>query len=76
MVRVRVAAGSPFTYQIATVNAATAYTSTLLPDGLQLNHTSGVISGTPTATGVYKVVLEASNSSGASSAELAVTVYP
>lgn len=73
--RVSGTVGSPFTYQIATINTATAYTATILPDGLQLS-TSGVISGTPTTPGVYKVVLKASNSAGDSSAELAVTINP
>lgn len=58
---------SPFTYQITATETPTSYAASNLPPGLAVNTTTGLISGTPTTTGVYNVTLTASNSSGSSS---------
>jgi len=67
----------PFSYQISTDAVATSYAvaSGTLPNGLSLNTTTGIISGTPTATGSATVGLTATNASGTgAAANLTITV--
>ncbi|MCX8494973.1 MAG: putative Ig domain-containing protein [Akkermansiaceae bacterium] len=66
-----------FSYQISTDAVATSYAvaSGTLPNGLSLNTTTGIISGTPTATGSATVGLTATNASGTgAAANLTITV--
>ena len=56
--------GSAFSYQASASNSPTSYGASGLPAGLTLNPTSGLISGTPTTSGVYRATLTASNASG------------
>jgi len=63
-----------FSYQIAATNSPTSYNATGLPAGLSINTKTGLISGTPTTTGVYTVTLDATNSSGTGTATLTITV--
>src|SRR5205085_5965852 len=53
--------GSPFSYQITANNNPVSYNATDLPQGLTVNTTTGLISGTPTATGVFPVTISATN---------------
>ncbi len=68
----------PFTYTFtATGNPAPTFslTSGSLPNGLSLNSSTGVLSGTPTTSGVYSFTVSASNTSGSvSSGSLSMTV--
>jgi len=57
--------GAAFTYQITANNNPTSYSATGLPPGLSINTTTGLISGTPTAPGIYPVTIGATNSGGA-----------
>ncbi len=66
--------GTPFSYQISATNSPTSFGATGLPSGLTVNTTSGLISGTPTAAGTSSVTLSATNSGGAGSASLNLTV--
>jgi hypothetical protein len=62
---------------ITATNSPTSFSATGLPAGISINTTSGVISGTPTATGTYSVTLSASNASGAGpSKQLNLVVNP
>jgi hypothetical protein len=67
--------GSPFTYQITATNSPTGYGASGLPSGLTVN-SSGLISGTPTATGASNVSISATNAGGIGSATLALIVEP
>lgn len=68
------AVGTPFTYAITATNAPTGYTATGLPAGLGIDSTSGLITGTPTAAGVFEVAIGATNSTASATATLALTI--
>ena len=63
-----------FTYQIQANNSPTSYGASGLPEGLSVNTTTGVISGTPTTPGSYTVGLTASNATGDGTATLTINV--
>lgn len=58
----------------ATSAVSVTYGATGLPAGLSINSTSGVISGTPTATGTSNVALTATNSGGTTNVTLPLVV--
>jgi DNA/RNA endonuclease G (NUC1) len=63
-----------FTYQIQANNSPTSYAASGLPEGVSVNTTTGVISGTPTTPGSYTVGLTASNAGGDGTATLTINV--
>ncbi len=64
----------PFTYTITATGSPTSFNATGLPSWLSLNSTTGVISGTPTATGTFTCTILASNPGATGSATLTITV--
>jgi len=64
----------PFSYQIEASNSPTSYIATPLPAGLSCDPLSGLITGTPTATGQVSVALTATNASGAGTATLVIVI--
>jgi hypothetical protein len=68
--------GIPFRYTIVSTGGTMplAYSAGSLPPGLSLDSTTGVISGTPTAAGMTKTLVTASNSVGSISATLTLTI--
>jgi hypothetical protein len=70
-----VTVGNPFSYQITATQSPTRFGATGLPAGLSVNTTSGLISGTPTATGTFPITLSASNGS-TGTGTLTLTVNP
>jgi len=69
--------GVDFCYQIAAVTTSpTGYTASGLPAGLSLNPSTGLISGTPTATGTSKVTISASYAGGTINDTLTIKVLP
>ena len=55
-------------------NTTTGYTASNLPPGLAIDGATGLITGTPTTTGIYTVVLTLTNSTGSSTALLTITI--
>jgi Domain of unknown function (DUF4082)/Putative Ig domain/Pectate lyase superfamily protein len=66
--------GSPFSYTITATNSPTSFNAAVLPPGLSVNSSTGIISGTPTAVGNSSVTLSATNTSGTGTAKLALTI--
>jgi WD40 repeat protein len=66
--------GGDFTYQIAASNHPYAFTATGLPAGLQLDPTTGLISGTAELSGSYIVQLTAQGATGNISATLTIEI--
>lgn len=56
--------GTSFSYSITASGNPTSFAATGLPAGLQLDSATGLISGVPTAVGVYTVTLSATSASG------------
>jgi hypothetical protein len=68
--------GSAFSYTITGSSAPTSFSATGLPAGFSINTSTGVISGTPTATSSTNVTIGATNASGTGTATLALTISP
>ncbi len=66
--------GSLFNYQIIASNSPTGYAATGLPEGLDVNETNGLITGTPAVTGNFNVGLSAANFAGNGGATLVLTI--
>ena len=67
--------GEPYSVQFETDRAATfAQAGGALPAGLGLEPATGVLSGTPTASGAYAFTIQAANVVGTSTAEFALDV--
>lgn len=66
--------GTAYTYTITATNTPTSFSATGLPPGLSLNTTTGIISGIPTTTGTFNVIIGASNVAGSDSETLVITI--
>ena len=66
--------GNNFTYTITATNGAATYSATGLPPGTTLNATSGVVSGTLTASGTFNMMVSATNGGGTGTLTVVVTV--
>lgn len=65
--------GTPFSYQITATNSPTVFLAVGLPAGLSAN-AAGLISGTPTVTGIFASKIVASNGVGVDVKALTITV--
>jgi len=66
----------PFNYQIKASNSPASYGSTDLPKGLRVSASTGLISGTPTASGTFAATISAINLGGTGSKTLTLTILP
>ena len=71
-----VAIGNNFTYQITASANSTSYSATGLPPGLELNTSTGLISGVPTISGTYLITVIARGPYGDASTRITVTFAP
>ena len=61
-------------YTITASDSPTSYSAAPLPTGLACNPSTGEISGTPTQTGFFTVIVSATNASGTGSSQFNLTV--
>jgi len=66
--------GVPFSYTLTATNTPTSFSVTGLPGFLTFNSTTGLLSGTATAIGIYNMTMSASNASGVDSQALVISV--
>ncbi|MFA6132482.1 MAG: PKD domain-containing protein [Phycisphaerae bacterium] len=66
--------GSPFSYQITALNSPTSFDAWNLPDGVSVNQTTGLLSGTP--SGIIRTKIKAINGVGFDIKELAISLAP
>jgi hypothetical protein len=66
--------GYAFSYQITATGDPTGYDATGLPPGVSVNTTSGLISGSPNASGTFNVTVTATNTAGVGMGLLSLTV--
>jgi T5SS/PEP-CTERM-associated repeat protein len=71
---VNTAPGAPFNYQINATNNPTSFGAANLPAGLTVNHSTGLISGTPNKAGAFIVPIAANNAVGSGQADLTIIV--
>ena len=66
--------GDAFSYQITATKTPTSYGASGLPAGLSVNTASGLISGTPTATGTFAATISATNPGGTAQQNLTIVI--
>ena len=65
--------GQPFSYQITALHSPNHFGASYLPSGLTINPTSGLISGIPTETGTFGVLITAMNACSSDTRTLVLT---
>jgi kumamolisin len=68
--------GSAFSYAITATNNPTNFNATGLPAGLNINTSTGVISGPPQSAGTSSITLSATNAGGTGTETLVLTINP
>ncbi|WP_205325144.1 alginate lyase family protein [Glycomyces sp. YM15] len=67
-------AGKPFNHLVRAGGEPTGFTADGLPDGLRIDATTGMITGTPNAQGEFDVQVSAANATGSDTASITLTV--
>jgi hypothetical protein len=71
-----IAQGQPFTYTITALHSPHSFGATFLPAGLSIDANSGIISGVPTESGEFSVLISAVNACASDNETLDLTVAP
>lgn len=66
--------GTTFSYQITATNTPTGFGASGLPSGLTVSASTGLVSGTPTASGNFNVTISAINAGGTGTAALSLSI--
>ena len=66
--------GLSFSYQILATNNPSTFNATGLPPGVVVNTTTGLISGIPTAIGVYNATVSAANATATTTLPIRITI--
>mgnify|MGYP006191092345 FL=1 len=66
--------GVPYSYSIVATNSPSSYNATGLPAGFSIDTATGVISGTPGATGTFLITITATNVGGFDEQTLILTI--
>lgn len=64
------------TYNITATHGVDSYSATGLPAGVTVDTNSGAITGTPTVSGTFNVIIGATNAAGTGTATLVMTIAP
>jgi hypothetical protein len=76
-VTARARVGEAFSVAVRATNSPTIYRATaVLPAGLRLDTTTGVVTGTPTAAGRHAIVIQADNAAGSATTTIDLTITP
>ena len=67
-------AGQPFRFVVTATLSPQTYSATGLPPGLSINSATGLITGTPTTVGTYKVAVTANGTGGLASSTMTITI--
>lgn len=66
--------GTAFSYNITASNSPTSYNAAGLPAGLNVNTSTGAISGTPTTAGTFNATISATNAGGTGTRAVTITI--
>ncbi len=64
-----------FDYTVQATSVATSFSATGLPGGVIINSLTGVMTGSPTNTGIFNATITANNSTGATTNSLTIIIY-
>ncbi|MES2847792.1 MAG: sugar-binding protein [Bacteroidota bacterium] len=66
--------GTAFSYNITASNSPTSYSAIGLPAGLSVNTSTGAITGSPTAAGIFNATVNATNAGGTGTKAVTISI--